>query len=42
MQLLSDTLLRQRDVLILSLYAGDFIVLMMLISLWRFRSKELV
>jgi ABC-type transport system involved in multi-copper enzyme maturation permease subunit len=42
MQLLSDTLLRQRDVLILSLYAGDFIVLMMLISLWRFRNKELV
>jgi ABC-type transport system involved in multi-copper enzyme maturation permease subunit len=41
-QMLQGTLMSGNDVLLLSLYAVDFIILMMLLALWRFRTKELV
>jgi Cu-processing system permease protein len=41
-QVLAGTLLSGKDVLLLSLYALDFVVLMLLLALWRFRTKELV
>jgi len=34
--------LNLRDVAFLSLYAADFVVIMLLLALWRFRTKELV
>jgi hypothetical protein len=34
--------MRPRDVAMLSLYALDFTAIMLLLALWRFRSKELV
>ena len=41
-QTLQGTVLSGQDVLLLSLYALDFIILMMLLAWWRFRTKELV
>ena len=41
-QMLQGTVLNGRDVLLLSLYAADFVILMLLLALWRFRTKELV
>jgi len=41
-QVMEGTLINGREVLLLSLYAIDFIVLMLLLALWRFRTKELV
>lgn len=41
-QVLAGTLMSGKDVLLLSLYAVDFIILMLLLALWRFRTKELV
>jgi len=41
-QILQGTLMSGHDVLLLTLYAADFIVLMMLLALWRFHTKELV
>jgi len=41
-QMLAGTLLNGKDVLLLSLYALDFVILMLLLALWRFRTKELV
>jgi hypothetical protein len=40
--MLGGTLVSGKDVLLLSLYAADFVILMMLFALWRFRTKELV
>jgi ABC-type transport system involved in multi-copper enzyme maturation permease subunit len=41
-QVLQGTLLRASDVGFLSLYALDVIIIMLLLALWRFRTKELV
>ena len=41
-QVLEGTLLNLKDVAFLSLYAADFVVIMLLLALWRFRTKELV
>jgi len=40
--MLGGTLVSGKDVLLLSLYALDFIIVMMLLAWWRFRTKELV
>jgi ABC-type transport system involved in multi-copper enzyme maturation permease subunit len=40
--LLSGTLIDGREVLLLTAYAADFVVLMLLLALWRFRTKELI
>lgn len=40
--LLSGTLIDAKDVLLLTAYAADFVVLMLLLALWRFRTKELI
>jgi ABC-type transport system involved in multi-copper enzyme maturation permease subunit len=37
---LQGTIMKQTDVMLLSLYALDFIVLMLLLALWRFQKKE--
>jgi ABC-type transport system involved in multi-copper enzyme maturation permease subunit len=41
-QVLQGSLLNVKDVAFLSLYAADFVVIMLLLALWRFRTKELV
>ena len=41
-QMLSGALVSGHDVLILSLYALDFVILMLAFAWWRFRTKELV
>jgi len=41
-QVLQGSLINLKDVIFLSLYAADFVVIMLLLALWRFRSKELV
>jgi ABC-type transport system involved in multi-copper enzyme maturation permease subunit len=41
-RVLEGTLLNFKDVAFLSLYAADFVVIMLLLALWRFRTKELV
>jgi ABC-type transport system involved in multi-copper enzyme maturation permease subunit len=41
-ELLQGTVIRPHDVAMLSLYALDFVIIMLLLALWRFRSKELV
>jgi ABC-type transport system involved in multi-copper enzyme maturation permease subunit len=41
-QVLAGTLIGGREVLVLSFYALDFVVLMLLVALWRFRTKELI
>jgi ABC-type transport system involved in multi-copper enzyme maturation permease subunit len=41
-RILQGSLLNTKDVAFLSLYALDFVVIMLLLALWRFRRKELV
>jgi ABC-type spermidine/putrescine transport system permease subunit II len=41
-QVLQGSLMNSRDVAFLSLYAIDFVAIMLLLALWRFRTKELV
>jgi ABC-type transport system involved in multi-copper enzyme maturation permease subunit len=41
-QVLQGSLLNVKDVAFLSLYAADFVLIMLLLALWRFRTKELV
>ncbi|HZT22438.1 MAG TPA: ABC transporter permease subunit [Verrucomicrobiae bacterium] len=41
-QVLQGSLLSWKDVLFLSLYALDFVIIMLLLALWRFRAKELI
>jgi len=41
-QILMGTLVSGKDVLVLSIYAVDFVILMLIFALWRFRTKELV
>ena len=40
--MLQGSLMSGTDVLLLSLYALDFVVLILVMALWRFRTKELV
>jgi len=40
--MLQGTLISGHDVLLLTLYALDFIVLMLALALWRFRTQELI
>jgi len=41
-QMVQGTLVSGNDVLLLSLYALDFVILMLVFAQWRFRTKELV
>jgi ABC-type transport system involved in multi-copper enzyme maturation permease subunit len=41
-QVLQGTLIKWQDMVYLSLYAADFVIIMLLLALWRFHSKELV
>jgi ABC-type transport system involved in multi-copper enzyme maturation permease subunit len=41
-QVLYGDIVDFKDVLFLTLYAADFVIIMLLIALWRFRTKELV
>jgi ABC-type transport system involved in multi-copper enzyme maturation permease subunit len=41
-QVMVGSLVDWKDVCYLSLYAADFVAIMLLIALWRFRTKELV
>jgi Cu-processing system permease protein len=41
-EMLKGTLVSGHDVLLLSFYALDFVILMLGLALWRFRTKELV
>jgi hypothetical protein len=41
-QVLQGSLIDWKNVSFLSLYAADFVVIMLMLSLWRFRAKELV
>ncbi len=41
-QVLQGTLVNVKDVVLLSLYGVDFVVIVLLLAIWRFRSKELV
>lgn len=41
-QVLQGSLMHVKDVAWLSLYAVDFVAIMLLLALWRFRAKELV
>jgi ABC-type transport system involved in multi-copper enzyme maturation permease subunit len=41
-QVLQGTLVSAKNVLLLSVYALDFVILMLVFALWRFRTKELV
>ena len=41
-EMLQGALMNGKDVVLLSLYAVDFVILMLLFALWRFRTKELV
>ena len=38
--MIQGSLVNGRDVVLLSLYAVDFVILMLLFALWRFRTKE--
>jgi ABC-type transport system involved in multi-copper enzyme maturation permease subunit len=40
--ILQGDLINAKDVLFLSLYAADFVVIMLLLAFWRFRRKELI
>ncbi len=40
--ILLGSLVRPQDVILLTLYALDFTAIMILLSLWRFRTKELI
>jgi len=42
MQIFEGTLMRAHDVVLLSLYALDIVVIMLLLALWRFHGKELI
>jgi Cu-processing system permease protein len=42
MEVLSGTLIAGKDVALLTLYALDFVVIMLLLGLWRFRTKDLI
>ncbi|HTV40172.1 MAG TPA: hypothetical protein VMF08_06340 [Candidatus Sulfotelmatobacter sp.] len=39
-KILTGSLMNENDVVLLTLYAADFIVLMLLLAWWRFQSKE--
>jgi ABC-type transport system involved in multi-copper enzyme maturation permease subunit len=41
-KVLQGTLISFKEVVFLSLYAADFVIIMLLLALWRFRKKELV
>ncbi len=41
-QVLQGSLINWKDVLFLSLYAADFVAIMLMLALWRFRTKEVV
>lgn len=41
-QILQGSLIQWKEIVILTLYAVDMVVIMLLLALWRFRSKELV
>jgi ABC-type transport system involved in multi-copper enzyme maturation permease subunit len=41
-KILESTLVHWTDIVFLSLYAADFVMIMLLLALWRFRTKELV
>lgn len=41
-EMLQGTLMNGKDVMLLSFYAVDFVLVMLLFALWRFRTKELV
>jgi ABC-type transport system involved in multi-copper enzyme maturation permease subunit len=41
-QVLQGSLMHPKDIAFLSLYAVDFVAIMLLLALWRFRTKELV
>jgi len=41
-KVLEGSLINFKDVVYLSLYATDFVIIMLLLALWRFRTKELV
>jgi hypothetical protein len=41
-QVAEGTLMNIKDVLFLSLYAADVVIIMLLLAMWRFRTKELV
>lgn len=41
-QVVHGTLISSKDVGFLTLYAVDFVILMLLLAVWRFRTKELV
>jgi ABC-type transport system involved in multi-copper enzyme maturation permease subunit len=41
-RILQGTLVNGRDVAFLTLYALDFVLIMLLLALWRFRHKELI
>ncbi len=41
-QVMQGSLMDARDVVLLSFYAVDFVAIMLLLGLWRFRNKELV
>jgi ABC-type transport system involved in multi-copper enzyme maturation permease subunit len=42
LQILQGSLIHWNDILFLSLYAADFVAIMLLLALWRFQTKELV
>jgi ABC-type transport system involved in multi-copper enzyme maturation permease subunit len=42
MQVATGSLTTGKDVLFLSLYAADIVIVMLLLAMWRFRTKELV
>lgn len=42
LDVLHGTLVDWKDVVLLSLYAFDFVAIMLLLALWRFRTKELL
>jgi ABC-type transport system involved in multi-copper enzyme maturation permease subunit len=39
-QIIQGTIMERRDVILLTLYALDFVILMLLLAWWRFRTKE--
>ena len=41
-QIAGGSLIKAKEVALLSIYALDFIIIVLLLALWRFRSKELV
>jgi hypothetical protein len=42
MQVATGTLITAKDVVFLSLYAADVVIIMLWLAMWRFRTKELV